>query len=648
MLPATLLNNFYEEVYKYGNDVYVKQRHWIKEGGVWASVANTDSSPSNYASLSHTDKNGIDKLIKTRIDKRITFIKYNGLSVKKLKEMIAKPTNIFENKVVIIDEVHNFISRVVNGSNVCKHLYKMVMDAQHIKLVCLSGTPLINYAQEFTLLINLISGYVDKYTLRCKKTSFKDIEGIEDKLRLDPSVKKFSIDDMKNEIHINLLPEQYKKTADGKWKYKETVTHDIKKVVARLELNLKVQGIVFKQMMALPLKEKELLKQMKYLADEDAPEHDATIKYFTAATKGLVSYFYYNDPSLFPTLKKMKIETVDMSDEQFAIYQSGRRKEFDQENQDKFPDKKIKSKMFDNLDFKQSLKDFFFFKVFSRTASNYVFPGITKQIHQKKVDSTQFFHDAHALGYLNLDSLHKFAPKILRILEKMKKTKGPCLIYSQYRVIEGLGAVASVLENVGYSEIKIQKVKGKMRIQTDVHAAKHFVVFSNVDQQKMQILMDIFNKNVSNLPASIADDLKDVEHPHVDVILITQSGSEGISLKGVRQVHMLEPYWNYVRISQVIGRAVRAKSHVHLPAKDQNVEVFLYLSTMTKEQSSVMKWDDGNLSQIGMSTDEVIYEIAKRKEKSLGQLLTIMKETSIDCKVHLRKHRKNDPNMSCV
>ena len=37
--------------------------------------------------------------------------------------------------------------------------------------------------------------------------------------------------------------------------------------------------------------------------------------------------------------------------------------------------------------------------------------------------------------------------------------------------------------------------------------------------------------------------------------MITQSGSEGISLKNVRQVHLLEPYWNMIRMDQVIGRA---------------------------------------------------------------------------------------------
>ena len=58
------------------------------------------------------------------------------------------------------------------------------------------------------------------------------------------------------------------------------------------------------------------------------------------------------------------------------------------------------------------------------------------------------------------------------------------------------------------------------------------------------------------------------------VLLTTSSGSEGINLKFVRQVHILEPYWNRVRIDQVIGRARRIESHILLPPDQQNVAVF--------------------------------------------------------------------------
>ena len=67
----------------------------------------------------------------------------------------------------------------------------------------------------------------------------------------------------------------------------------------------------------------------------------------------------------------------------------------------------------------------------------------------------------------------------------------------------------------------------------------------------------------------------------VKTLLISGAGAEGIDLKGTRGMHIMEPHWNEARIDQVIGRGVRFKSHASLPAKDQNVTVHRYLSTLS-------------------------------------------------------------------
>ena len=64
------------------------------------------------------------------------------------------------------------------------------------------------------------------------------------------------------------------------------------------------------------------------------------------------------------------------------------------------------------------------------------------------------------------------------------------------------------------------------------------------------------------------------------MILISSSGAEGISLKAVRQVHVMEPFWNYIRVDQVLGRAARMESHIDLPESERNVEQYLYLSML--------------------------------------------------------------------
>jgi hypothetical protein len=68
----------------------------------------------------------------------------------------------------------------------------------------------------------------------------------------------------------------------------------------------------------------------------------------------------------------------------------------------------------------------------------------------------------------------------------------------------------------------------------------------------------------------------------------------------------------------------------------------------TPKQAKSMKWDSGKLSLSGLTSDQMIYFIAKRKETELQYLLTIMKATAMDCKVHLNVHKKIEPGIKCI
>ena len=54
--------------------------------------------------------------------------------------------------------------------------------------------------------------------------------------------------------------------------------------------------------------------------------------------------------------------------------------------------------------------------------------------------------------------------------------------------------------------------------------------------------------------------------------------AEGIDLKRIRHVHIMEPFWNYARINQVETRAIRYMSHADLPENEQTVQTYIYLS----------------------------------------------------------------------
>jgi superfamily II DNA or RNA helicase len=58
------------------------------------------------------------------------------------------------------------------------------------------------------------------------------------------------------------------------------------------------------------------------------------------------------------------------------------------------------------------------------------------------------------------------------------------------------------------------------------------------------------------------------------VLFITKAAGEGLDLKGVRKVLILEKGWNQSGDEQVIGRAIRFRSHSHLPANERVVDVY--------------------------------------------------------------------------
>ena len=60
----------------------------------------------------------------------------------------------------------------------------------------------------------------------------------------------------------------------------------------------------------------------------------------------------------------------------------------------------------------------------------------------------------------------------------------------------------------------------------------------------------------------------------IDAMVITSAGSEGLDLKGTRNVIILDPVWNPAGINQIIGRAIRFKSHEGLPKSERKVHIY--------------------------------------------------------------------------
>ena len=107
----------------------------------------------------------------------------------------------------------------------------------------------------------------------------------------------------------------------------------------------------------------------------------------------------------------------------------------------------------------------------------------------------------------------------------------------------------------------------------------------------------------------------------IDVLIITRAGGESIDLKGVQNVVVLDPPWNDASLEQIVGRAIRFKSHLHLPREERKVNVYFL---------SLVKPDSIPEEDAVMSGDKKLYEIIKNKKVITDEIMPMLKiESSI-------------------
>lgn len=265
---------------------------------------------------------------------------------------------------------------------------------------------------------------------------------------------------------------------------------------------------------------------------------------------------------------------------------------------------------------------------------------------------------ARAADIFPLEKLRDFSPKYAAILERIRQSKGPVLIYSQFKTLEGLGVFATACDyqiNPGYVRLDIVKGQDGWQLAEPLKMPENkgkerYILYTGDDSaEKREILRDIFNWDIKKLPASLkaVKNLRILAGGHPNnfsgkicrMFMITQSGAEGISLKNVRQVHIMEPFWNYVRLEQVQGRAIRICSHKDLPMAERTVEVYTYLMKFSEQQKKDRKVDETIATRDkGLTTDQIIYTLMMTKRRLSEQIFEVMKSSAIDCTLNALEH----------
>jgi hypothetical protein len=195
MTPASLKDNFMSEIKKCGDHLYRRNQYWEfvstigkpeyvsilstalqipqefinKYNGAW--LVDVSKKEMNYAELETDQKEVLNEQLDLMIRSKYRDVNYNGLNESIMRELTQDFTiNPFDNTTVLIDEAHNFVSRIVNNvkkpETISYMLYDYLLKANNVKIVFLTGTPIINYPNELGILFNMLRGYIKRWTFQ--------------------------------------------------------------------------------------------------------------------------------------------------------------------------------------------------------------------------------------------------------------------------------------------------------------------------------------------------------------------------------------------------------------------------------------------------------------------------------------------------
>ena len=727
MTPASLKMNYFSELKRCGDHLFRKNQYWefvstvgspdmvdtlsaalsiskefiTKNGGAWLVDV---SKPANFTKLAADEQSVIDEQLNEMIRSKYKDINYNGLNRRIMNELTKDSTiNPFDGSVVVIDEAHNFVSRIVNkiktkeSDSISARLYKYLMEATDVRVVMLTGTPIINYPNEIGILYNILRGYIKTWTFTVKvltstKINKDAILSMFDKARFNTydfveySGNKLTI--TRNPFGFINTKKHGNVKADTEFERYNGVKLDATSNIDDIDFEKTITGIlkkneievsgatVIKVNTALPDDSDEFLTMF---VDPDSVEMKNE-QLFERRILGLTSYFPSSNDKLLPSFvrtadgDKIHIVKSEMSDYQFSAYEKIRKEEADREK----AAKKRKGKGDDLYQASSS------YRVRSRTCCNFAFPdppgrplpdkgdynetdidGVslkdandddTEDLKDTPVDYGQRIQLAlkylkdNSDAYFTPENLVKYSPKFANILENVtdKDNAGLHLIYSQFYTIEGIGILKLMLEGNGFSQFKISKKSGDVwEVENPTDDKPKFLLYTGSESiEEKEILRNIYNSQWDFVPASISNELKKRSPNNfmgdiVKIMMITASGAEGINLKNTRFVHIVEPYWHMVRIDQVIGRARRICSHQDLPEELRTVKVFLYLATLSEKQKTnednkeLIIRDVSKLNKnLPITTDETLFENSQIKDNINQQILRCVKQSSIDCSLY--------------
>lgn len=245
------------------------------------------------------------------------------------------------------------------------------------------------------------------------------------------------------------------------------------------------------------------------------------------------------------------------------------------------------------------------------------------------------------------ETLSEASPKLSAIAESIHDATGIVLAYSRY-MYSGTYPLAIALEERGFRPLDRSSAFTRPAMTRTTGP-----VYVCIDGRSDSSALVAKCKHKNNAGGEI-----------VKVILATKVLSEGVDLANVRELHIVEGWWNQSAEDQLIGRVRRRKSHSALPAPSRNVTVLRYAvvcagnkggpdhetarTARSKREliDASMKVIDDESVDCEVVKYNAMREIAEQSSDSQGDKVWEKHTTSRGVEIEVRGRRSNSPDSS--
>lgn len=498
---------------------------------------------------------------------------------------------IFSNRLIIIDEVHNIRTEEDNRKKITsKMLFKIIEEADNVRLLLLSATPMYNSYKEIIWITNLLNVNDKRPKIKTKDVfddngMFKtlDSHGSDGRSILQRKLTGY-VSYVRGENPYTFPYRIYPDTFDP--------SRTFSTLNVRPTLQLNDGGVIQEPIKLIQpyLTKMNSYQEMKYLQIIDS-----------IRSKG-------NSDDSDEVVEKYGYETLQTPIQALNIV---------------YP---------------------------SIYGDDNVSKNIGKLGLQEIMSSTEIVNSAEPYSYdykegtvkefgrvFKQDEIHKYSSKISRICDIISRSTGNILIYSQY-IEGGLIPIALALEEMGFSRFGTTPNTNNLLSKQTPHIEpidslllknKNAINIENHTFKQAKYMMITGKKSISQDNSQDLAYFNNSENKYgsnVKVVLISKAGAEGLDFKNVRQIHIMEPWYNMNRVEQIIGRGVRNLSHCNLPFEERNVEIYLHATLITNDKRSTEE-----------CVDLYVYRMAERKAIKIGNVTRLIKESSVDCILNVKQ-----------